>query len=446
MTIGIDGMASGLDTKAIIDGLIAIQANQRVLLKRKSSDASELVKALQGLNTRAASLADAAKKVADPASWAVTTASASHESVAVSAATTARPGTVEFAVDRLATGQATLLEATALTGTFTIASGGQNHEVAPLSGHIDDITTAINDLRAQTGVSATKVRTGTDEDGAATYSLQLTGATGAANSFTVHAGTDTSGPELGTTLASAQDAAITLWPGSGAGRELTSATNTFQGLLDGVDVTVSQITTDPVTLTVGTDSAAQQKLAGELITNLSTVLSEIASRSRTSTSTDSSGNTVVTGGLFSGDSAIRFLTSDLQAAVTNPVEGQSPSSIGINIDRYGAISLNESALADAMAADPEKAMATLQAIAGRVAEVAERASDPSKGTLSTKISSQESVVKDLGEQISRWDTRLEARRAQLLAQFTAMEVRLSQLQSTQSWLSGQLAGLNASRE
>jgi len=155
---------------------------------------------------------------------------------------------------------------------------------------------------------------------------------------------------------------------------------------------------------------------------------------------------VVTGGLFSGDSAIRFLTSDLQAAVTNPVDGESPSSIGITIDRYGAISLNESTFSDALAADPEKTMATLQAIAARVGEVAERASDPNEGTLSNKISSQESVVKDLGEQITRWDTRLEARRAQLLAQFNAMEVRLSQLQSTQSWLSGQLAGLNASRE
>src|SRR5690625_859446 len=225
MTIGIDGMASGLDTKAIIDGLIAIQANQRVLLNRKSSDASELVKALQGLNTRTASLADAAKKVADPASWAVTTASASHESVAVSAAPTARQGAVEFTVDRLASGQATLLEAAALTGTFTITSGDQHHQVSPSSGHIDDITAAINDLRGQTGVSATKVRTGTGEDGAATYSLQLTGATGAANSFTVHAGTDASGEELGTQLVAAQDAAITLWPGSDAGYELTSATN-----------------------------------------------------------------------------------------------------------------------------------------------------------------------------------------------------------------------------
>src|SRR5690625_469727 len=250
MTIGIDGMASGLDTKAIIDGLIAIQANQRVLLRRKSSDASELITALQGLNTRAASLAEAATKVADPASWAVTTASASHESVAVSAAPTARPGTVEFNVDRLATGQATLLAPTALSDRFTITSGGQEYEVSPASDHIDDIAAAINELRGQTGVSATKVRTGTDEGGGATYSLQLTGATGATNHFAVHGGTDTSGPSVGTQLTAAQDAAITLWPGSDAGYELTSATNTFHGLLEGVDVTIGSATTEPVTITV----------------------------------------------------------------------------------------------------------------------------------------------------------------------------------------------------
>ena len=132
--------------------------------------------------------------------------------------------------------------------------------------------------------------------------------------------------------------------------------------------------------------------------------------------------------------------------MTNPVNGRSPSSIGISMDRYGAVSLIESTFADALADDPAGTMATLQAIAGRVGEIASTASAPNEGTITRKITSQESLVKDLGEQISRWDTRLEARKNQLIAQFTAMEVRLSQLQSTQSWLSGQLAGLNASRE
>src|SRR5690606_17549554 len=101
MTIGIDGMASGLDTGAIIDGLVKIQANQQVLLKQKSSAASSLVSALQGLNSRVSSLATAAKKVADAGSWAVTKASSSSDAITVSSSADAKPGSVDFSVTHL---------------------------------------------------------------------------------------------------------------------------------------------------------------------------------------------------------------------------------------------------------------------------------------------------------------------------------------------------------
>jgi len=442
MTIGIDGMASGLDTGAIVDQLVAIQRNQQVLLKQKSSTASNLVSALQSLNNRVASLATAGAKIADPSSWAVTKASSSSDAVAVNASPSAKPGVVELRVDQLASGQVSLIGPDELTGPFTITVGDTAHQIQPSGTHIDDIAAAINDSRGKTGVSATKLRTGTDDDGNPTYSLQLTGATGEKNAFTVAAG---EGVAM-TRLASAQDAKITLWPSAAEGHQIESATNTFEGVLDGVDLTVDKVTSESVNVTVGTDTDARLKLADELVSNVSVVLSDIASRTRTTTSTDSSGNTVVTGGLFSGDSAIRFLTSNIQSAMTSPVDGKSPSSIGISIDRHGAISLDKAAFGKALAEDSEGTMAMVQAIAGRVQEVAERASSKTEGTITQKITSQESVVRDLGTQIAKWDERLETRRAQLVAQFSAMEVRLSQLQSTQSWLTNQIAGLNASNK
>ncbi|WP_152192533.1 flagellar filament capping protein FliD [Georgenia satyanarayanai] len=450
MTIGIDGMASGLDTGAIIDGLVKIQANQQVLLKQKSTAASSLVTALQGLNSRVSSLATAAKKVADADSWAVTKGSSSSDAVTVSSSPDAKPGSVELSVTRLASGQVSLLKPADLPSSFTIAVGGESHEVVPSSTHADDIAAAVNELTAKTGVSATRVRTGTDADGNATYHLQLTGRTGEANAFSVHPGTDTSD---GTAVASAtnavvkaQDAAIKLWPSAAEPLELTSATNTFDGVIDGVNLTVSKVSADPVTVTVTSDAEAQRKLAEELVSNVTVVLSEIASRSRTTTETNSAGNTVVTGGLFSGDSAIRFLTSDVQSTLTNPVGGKSPSDIGISMDRYGKVSLDKATFDKAMSEDAEGTMAMMQTVAARVGEVAARASNAKDGTLTTKITSQESVVKDLGSQVTKWDERLAARRAQLVAQFSSMEVRLSQLQSTQSWLSNQMAGLSASRQ
>lgn len=450
MTIGIDGMASGLDTGSIIDGLVRIQANQQVLLKQKSSAASSLVTALQGLNSRVSSLATAAKKVGDADSWAVTKASSSSDAITVSSAPSAKAGSVELRVTQLASGQVSLLDATKVEKPFTLRTAdGTDHMVDPSSLHTDDIAAAINALSDKTGVSATRVRTDTGTDGSPEYSLQLTGKTGAANSFTVRAG----GPDSeilaqpDTALVKAEDAQITMWPlSSTGGYTLSSATNTFENVLEGVNLTVTKKSDDPVTVTVTSDAEAQRQLADELVSNVSIVLSEIESRTKVTTKTDSAGNTVVTGGLFSGDSAIRFLTSDVQSAMTNPVDGRSPSDIGISMDRYGKVALDKAAFDKAMSEDAAGTVAMMQAVAARVGEVAERASNAKDGTLTTKITSKESVVKDLGSQVTKWDERLAARRAQLVAQFSSMEVRLSRLQSTQSWLSGQLSGLSASRQ
>src|SRR5690606_21044469 len=164
----------------------------QVLLKQKSSAASSLVSALQGLNSRVSSLATAAKKVADAGSWAVTKASSSSDAITVSSSADAKPGSVDFSVTHLASGQVSLLKPTDLPSTFTIVVGGTSHEITPSSAHADDIAAAVNELTAETGVSATRVRTGVDKDGNATYQLQLTGRSGAGNAFSVHPGTDTS--------------------------------------------------------------------------------------------------------------------------------------------------------------------------------------------------------------------------------------------------------------
>ena len=54
-------------------------------------------------------------------------------------------------------------------------------------------------------------------------------------------------------------------------------------------------------------------------------------------------------------------------------------------------------------------------------------------------------MSDYGDQISDWDQRLSAQQDRLKAQFAAMESALSKSQTTQSWLTSQVAGLQANR-
>ncbi|WP_448070883.1 flagellar filament capping protein FliD [Georgenia yuyongxinii] len=281
--------------------------------------------------------------------------------------------------------------------------------------------------------------------------------TGEINAFEVYAGSGTDAPRLvdsaateGPTkpLLAARDAQVTLWPSSGAVPPLTlkSATNTFTDVLPGVTVNLSAKTKSdaPVVLTVTPDTDSMRKLVSDVVGSLSVVLSEITSRSSATTTTSADGRTVVSGGLFSGDSAIRFLSDNVRSAVSLPVDGRSPSEIGINIDRSGAITFDQAAFDKAMAVDPGKTQAMAASLALRVADVAKAASDSIDGTLTLKIKSQESVVSDLGKQIAEWDRRLESRRAGLQRTYSALEVTLSSLQAQSSWLSSQLAGLSSS--
>jgi flagellar hook-associated protein 2 len=168
---------------------------------------------------------------------------------------------------------------------------------------------------------------------------------------------------------------------------------------------------------------------------------EIASRTATTTKTNTDGSTTVTGGLFTGDSAVRGIQQQLTSAMAMPVDGFSPVEVGIVIGKDGTFTFDAEKFAAVLAADPAKAQSMVSQIAERVSTVATAISDPFEGSLSLKVKGQESMVKDMGTQIENWDRRLELRRSSLQRTYSALEVTLSNLQSQGNWLAGQLAGL-----
>lgn len=447
-SLGIDGLVSGLDTTSLINQLMQVEAAPQTLLKSKQSATSTLVTALQSLNTKVASLADSAATAAKPASWTAFRATSSATSVTATAGAGAQASALTFRTDAVAASQVSLVDPAALgSSAFTVKVGDKLTTVTAASGSADDIAAALN--KAGAGVSATAVRTGTGTP--ATYTLQLTGAdTGAAGAFQVFAGTKAQ-VEAGSATAvpltkvrDAADAKITLFAGSPAEQQVSSSTNTFAGLMTGVDLTVSKVEADPVTVTVARDDAALKKLASGLVGALGVVLSEITSRTATTTSTGADGKTVVAGGLFAGQSAVRELQQAVQSAASYPVNGFSPSEAGISIGKDGTFTFDDAKFTAALAADPAKVQGIVSGLAERVAKVAKGASDSIDGTLTLKIKGQQGLVQDLGKQISDWDTRLELRREGLQKTYSALEVTLSSLQSQSSWLAGQLAGLSAS--
>ncbi|GAA1917204.1 flagellar filament capping protein FliD [Microbacterium aoyamense] len=449
----IDGLVSGLQTADIIDALMKVNAIPQSLLSAKITDRSSVVTNLQSLNTGLQQLFEKAKTAASSGSLAAFTATASHESVTVVAGAKAGALSTDIVVDATATAHSVVTAAApsgAWGGTYTVVSAdGTTTEVTGVGASPQDLAKAIN--AAKTGVTATVIPAGTDAGGSPLYRLQVTSdETGAAAAFALHRGTAAQvtagtavdvGAEAGAAvIATGADARIRLYAGTAAEQVLTSGTNTF-AIAEDIDVTVSRASADPVTVSVARDAKAQTASAEAFVKEIAALLTRIDNGSK-ATIADQGEKTTL--GVFTGDSTVRSLRTALTAAVQAPVDGISPSTLGISFDQKGVLSFDAEKFAQALADDPDAAQQMFSAIAGRVEATTSQYSDKYTGLLTQRITGQEAEVKSLRTQVERWDIRLEQRRATLERTYAQLEVQLSTLQSQSSWLGSQLEGLASS--
>lgn len=456
MGMAIDGLISGLKTTDLINSLMQAEAVPQTLLKNKVTDSTNFITALQALNSKLAALSDSAAKLALPTGTDLHTASSNSTSVTATAGPGAVDGTIDFTVDRLAqsqvmvTGPLTQWPDQPPTLTF-VAADGTMTQITATSSSLADVAAAIN--KAGVGVNATQVAAGLDPaTGAQLYRLQLSSTkTGAAAAFTAYRGapadvtagtaTDLLSDPGAAQVRQAQDAQLTLWAGTGAAQTVTSATNTFADVLPGVSVTATAQSTTPVTLTVSRDDKSISDAAKSLVGSVNDILNFISAKQAVSTSTDTAGGTVVTAGVFTGESVTRDVNQKMVDSIISPIDGVSPSTYGISITRDGAVTFDPDVFSKAMAADPETVKAAVATIAQRVADAAKGASGTYSGSVSLKIQGEQATVKSLNDQITDWDTRLSDRRSSLEKTYANLEVQLQQLQSQSSWLTGQLSSL-----
>ena len=434
MGLSLDGLASGLDTAALIKSLMQVEAIPQNILKNKVKSTQTMVSALQSLNTKVADLATLAKKLSKPDSLQLFSTSSSSDGVKATAGAGAAPGSLDVTVTKLAQSQIHVSgPVTEWAGpNLTIkASDGTETAITANSNSLDDVIKAVN--AADAGVKAVKVATG---DGSFRVQFSST-ETGAKNGFTVLNADGTSAPL--TEIRAAQDAEITLWAGTGAQQVVTSATNTFTSLLPGVDVTVSKASTEPVTVTVARNAEATSKAASELVDSLNDLFKFIAANSAVT----SGAGGATTAKIFTGDSTARDVKKQVMDAAVAPIDGKSPSEIGISITKDGKLEFNAEKFAKVLAEDPARIESVVQTIASRVSTVASDLSDKYDGAITSRIKGQESMVSRLDAQVLDWDRRLATREATLKRTYSALEVQLSKLNSQQSYMASQLNSLSA---
>src|SRR5690606_9310510 len=257
--------------------------------------------------------------------------------------TTAQAGSYDFFVERLASKQQVAvqgLEDGSLSGNLKL--DGKSFALDGFAT-LADVANAINET-AELGVQATLVRSNGE------VSLVLTSEeSGAANGFAYELnGSQDNVVEL----SKAQDAQIRLggkFDVDDTGILLTSSSNTFDNVIDGVSLTVSKTHKEgdtPLNVNIDQDKAGTKAKAQTFVDAFNTLMSSFDSLT-------ASGSESAKRGTLAGDSSIRSIESRLNGLLRTDFGGTSLINFGISADRNGKLTIDTKRFEAAVAANPE---------------------------------------------------------------------------------------------
>jgi flagellar hook-associated protein 2 len=214
-------------------------------------------------------------------------------------------------------------------------------DVSTGNGSLADLVANIN--AAGSGITAAALETSSGS-----YVLQLSSSkTGVANDLSVDTGAF-SGSSLGNLQVATQGADAEIQIGGTGGYTLTSSSDTFTGLLPGLSVTAQQVSSTPVTVTVGPDAKAMAADVNTLVTAANTVLTDVQKYAGYN-------ETTKTGGPLMGSAVLENLPSQIQAIIASTVGTSTlgnAENLGLTVGSDGSISFDQSTFEQAYAANP----------------------------------------------------------------------------------------------
>ena len=444
--VGLTGLASGLDTESIIASLIAVERQPRVRLQVREDQVEARQSALRDISSRLKSLKTAAADLRSVALWADTQTVETNDATRMTARriSGAGPGGYQVDVTQLARAEQRTYAYASSASASTLDIDGVIVDVAA-DATLDDVVAAINN-KAESPVYAVNV------GGQLVMSSKDTGA---ANGFTATGSTivhDAAKQKLGL------DATFTV----DGGPVQTSASNLVTTAVPGVELTFKAVTGSAMTVTVGEPGPDKAKVKEKLEAFVSQYNSTIELiRTKLNEERDPEGSSLK--GVLRNDSMLSGLLSTLRQGLAeafsgNPATVDEMSEIGVST---GAASGDAATSADALAGklvldsakldsmlqsnflDVRRMLGGINGIDG-FAQRFEGIIDPvtqAGGTLEGRISSADSELDRIRDDMDRLDLRLEAREERLRVQFATLERLLSQSQAQSQWLGGQLAAL-----
>jgi flagellar hook-associated protein 2 len=443
------GLGSGLDVNTLVSKLVQaeIQPAQNQIDNQRASVTTQ-TSALGTLKSLLASLQSSLASLADGTAFTKYTATSSDTDVfAATAGAGAMPGTYQIEVLQTAAAQKLSSAAYASgvavgTGNLTLSVGDQSIDLAIDSTNdtLAGIRDAINGASDNPGVSATVVHA---EDG---DHLVLTSTrTGVANAFSISASGGDGGLDALTWDAASATGNLALQNAAADaqvnidGFTTSSSTNAVDGAIDGITLNLAGAEPGQTeTLTVGRDVTSMQNLVQGFVTAYNQFVQgagQLASYDPTSK----------TAGPLLGDSTLRGVRSAL-ASVLSGAAGSNSSGlrtladIGINLQADGTLQFDANKLGDALNSRSAQVSALFGGSSGYAGQLNALLNGylGAGGLLDIRNDSLNTQNERLDLQQAQLDKRQQSIQSRYLAQFTALDVTMSQMTQTSNFLSSQL--------
>lgn len=459
--------SGGINVDAIVSGLMTIERLPLDQLTKKQTSYQSKITALGTLQSKVDALQTAAKNLGSSSSSTLTafkTTSSDSNIFSATAASTAVAGTYSLSVTSLAESQklvaagqtsstATIGTGTATVVTFdlgtisggtltdgiytgaTFTSGGSTASIT-----IDSTNNTLQGIRDAINAGNLGVTASIVNDGSGTpYRLALSSNnTGIASSIKIT--TDGADASINTLLAhdpaGTQNMAETVTASNAQfsvnGIAITKTSNVVTDAIDGVTLTLKQVTTTPATLTVERDNAGVSAAASALVT----AYNDLYTAMKNTTAYKS-------GSALAGDRTLQSLQVQMREIAATAVGSGSLTNlfeVGISFKSDGTMQLDSGKLSTAM----NDSFADVSALFNSSTGFATRFEDWAKGvvggggTFESQTTSWNNTIKQITSQIDAMEVRMKNVENMYRQQYSSLNSVLANMQSTSSYLSQQL--------
>ncbi|ERK17902.1 Flagellar hook-associated protein FliD [Pantoea sp. AS-PWVM4] len=462
------GVGSGLDLSSILDSLETAEkasldpiSTQQTAYTAKLSAYGTLKSALTTFQTANTALNDADLFTATSA-----TSSSSAFSATTSGSTVA--GNYTISVSQLAQAQ-TLTSATQTSNSTALgdsSASSRTMTITLVDGTSKDITltsdqTSLTGMRdainsADAGVTATIIKTGdssyrlslTSSETGSDYAVSSISVTGDDTLQGIVGYDSTSSSNAMTESVTAQNAKLTV-----NNVEIENSSNTISDALEGITLKLNDTTTGNATLSITKDSSKAQSAIESWVDAYNTLLTQFDTLTKYTAVDVGSDSQDSSNGALLGDSTLRTIQTQLKSMLTNAQSSstyKTLAQIGITTDpTSGQLELDSDELETALTSDPDGVKEMIVGdgtTTGITTTIATNLTSwlSTTGIVQAATDGVSKTLNDLTDQYNDMSTRIDNLIARYKTQFTALDVLMSQLNSTSSYLTQQFDSSSSS--